>query len=154
MSPADNGNPQSAHEKQLTWNTKSRARITRSLELMPAPHRAHRLIENILQKKEEVKGRRKITVIWNVLDLIKKKLGDLKFFFSSLLFSSSPAFCCSRESFYRPTSMCMCFFPQKPNYFCSFHFDRFSLLALFAHNYYSLFFVPHPSNGIHKSTQR
>lgn len=51
VSPADNCNPQSAHEKQFTWKIRSRARITKSLELMPAPQRAQRRTEKILWMK-------------------------------------------------------------------------------------------------------
>lgn len=40
-------------QKQPTWNTKSRARITNSDELSPVPHRAHRRDENNLQNEEK-----------------------------------------------------------------------------------------------------
>lgn len=54
VSPADSGSPQSAHEKQFTWKIRSRARITRSDDPIPAPQRAHRRIENILRKKMKI----------------------------------------------------------------------------------------------------
>lgn len=48
VSPADKGNPQSAHEKQFTWKIKSRALITKSDDPTPAPQRAQRRIEKSL----------------------------------------------------------------------------------------------------------
>lgn len=40
-------------QKHPTWNTNSRARITNSDELSPAPHRAHRRDENSLKTEKE-----------------------------------------------------------------------------------------------------
>lgn len=71
VSPADSGSPHSAHEKQFTWNIKSLARITRSDDPMPAPHRAHRRIENILQGN--TKSNSPFTVMSNVLGSCNRK---------------------------------------------------------------------------------
>lgn len=49
VSPAEKCRPQRAHEKQSTWNMRSRARITNSVELRPVPQRAHLRDENSLK---------------------------------------------------------------------------------------------------------